>query len=117
MANCYRVLGEVDAAGVAVAATSREMQTEAEGNLDRTARTQATVNDRRVPASYVQRWRVGCCRAGCCRASAATKDEERFVGTSDLKALVQDDEEEKEEEEETMEHEAQAPNVRGRYCK
>jgi hypothetical protein len=44
-ANCYRVLGEVDAAGVAVAATSREMQTEAEGNLDRTARTQATVND------------------------------------------------------------------------
>jgi hypothetical protein len=115
-ANCYPVLGEVDAAGVAVAATSREMQTEAESNLDRTARTQATVNDQRVPASYVQRRRVGCCRAGCCRASAATKDEERFVGTSDLKALVQDDEEEKEEEEETMEHEAQAPNVRGRQA-
>jgi hypothetical protein len=30
-----------------------------------------------------------------------------------LKALVKDDEEEMEEEE-TMEHEAQAPNVRGR---
>jgi hypothetical protein len=40
----------------------------------------------------------------------------RKVGTSDLKALVQDDEEE-EEEEETMEHEAQAPNVRGRQAR
>jgi hypothetical protein len=39
----------------------------------------------------------------------------RKVGTSDLKALVQDDEEE--EEEETMEHEAQAPNVRGRQAR
>jgi hypothetical protein len=52
-------------------------------------------------------------RVGCCRASAATEDEKssRLVSTSDLKALAQDD------EEETMEHEAQAPNVRGRYCK
>jgi hypothetical protein len=41
----------------------------------------------------------------------------RKVGTSDLKALVQDDEEEEDEEEETMEHEAQAPNVRGRQAR
>ena len=58
-------------------------------------------------------------QVGCCRASAATEDEEssRLVSTSDLKALAQNDEEENGEQEETMEHEAQAPNVRGRYCK
>jgi hypothetical protein len=48
------------------------------------------------------------------RGDKGRREQALEVGTSDLKALVQDDEEEKEEE--TMEHEAQAPNVRGRQA-
>lgn len=47
------------------------------------------------------------------RGDKGRREQALEVGTSDLKALVQDDEE---KEEETMEHEAQAPNVRGRQA-
>ena len=46
------------------------------------------------------------------RGDKGRREQALEVGTSDLKALVQDDEE---KEEERMEHEAQAPNVRGRH--
>jgi hypothetical protein len=49
------------------------------------------------------------------RGDKGPREQALEVGTGDLKALVQDDEEEKKEEE-TMEHEAQAPNVRGRQA-
>jgi hypothetical protein len=47
------------------------------------------------------------------RGDKGRREQALEVGTSDLKALVQDDEE---KEEETMDHEAQAPNVRGRQA-
>ena len=47
------------------------------------------------------------------RGDKGRREQALEVGNSDLKALVQDDEE---KEEETMEHEAQAPNVRGRQA-